>query len=278
MDLLPLLFNGYFLLLLLRLTIADTGQAAFNRIYRFIVKATDPVVVPLSRLPVRAGRPLSLWICLVLLVLIRGLTLEAPSINFGAAVWSFDRSQLLWRPAASLVRYFNFIFQFYLFTLFIVRFWPPGMPGDETKRLIDFALPPVRLDRAGWGGLFAGYAVLLAAGRVGLASAGLLLPESSPWWGSPLIAVALAARLLPVIRYLIIAAVILSWLRAFSMGGGRFYGLESLAEVFIRPFRPLRLQVGSFDLTPLVAILVIYFVERLVMDLLANLGASISVV
>lgn len=279
MDLIDLIFRVYFLFLFVRLVVADTGQAAFNRPFRFVIKATDPALSLPARLFGGRVRP-ALVICLGALIVLRGLLFlsarpESLDADFMVAVWNFNPTHGLWWVARSFLYFFTLLFQFYAFALAVSALWPRGVPGDEYKRLFDFSIAPVRVDRLHWSGFFFAFSVLLAAVWAWWAKAGLLLDSAPPWWGAPLLAAVLVVRLIPLVVYLILAAVILGWLRIFGAGGWGGSGLESLAELFLRPFRPLKLQVGRFDLTPLVAILLFYFAERFFAELLKGVAAAV---
>jgi len=276
MEIIDLVFRGYFLLLLLRLTITDTGQAAFNWVFQFIVKATDPAIRPMGRIFPRGGRAAVIWMCLGLLTLIRGLLFlssASPSLLFDLHLvrWSFNSDHSLWWLGKSFIYFFTVVFQFYAFILTVHRLWPIGLPGEESKRLIDLALEPLRFKRWGLGGLFLVFSLILAAIWFWFGFTGMLVKTTPSWWRAPLLAAALMVRLIPVIIYLIIAVVILGWLRMFGMGRWSLHSLESLVEVFLRPLRGLQLRAGTWDLTPLVAVLILYFLERMLMELLTGI-------
>ena len=273
MEIIDWVFRGYFLLLLLRLSIADTGQAAFNRAFQFVVKATDPALRMAVKFLPRRGRSAALWFCLFLIVFLRGLFFLAAAeadrvFDFSLLHWNFNLDHGLWWLGKSFVYFFALIFQFYAFIFSVQLLWPAGVPGEELKRLIDLALVPLRLDRWKPAGLFTAASLFLGVLWAWFGFAGLLMGSAPRWWLSPFLAAALVVRLIPATIGLVIVAVILNWLRVVGVGRWSSYGLESLAEVFLRPFRPLRLRVGAFDLTPLVVVIVLLFMERLLMLML----------
>ncbi len=71
--------------------------------------------------------------------------------------------------------------------------------------------------------------------------------------------------------YLIIAAAILSWLVAFNVVNtrndfvrsvGRF--LEAITEPALRPIRNLLPNLGGIDVSPIILLLVIFFIQRVI--------------
>jgi YggT family protein len=71
--------------------------------------------------------------------------------------------------------------------------------------------------------------------------------------------------------WLIIAAAILSWLVAFNVVNtrndvvrsiGRF--LEAVTEPALRPIRRLLPNLGGIDVSPIILLLIIFFIERLI--------------
>ena len=63
----------YFILLLVRAVIPDTGQLTFNYPYRFIVKLTGPVVDNLAKIMGRSGRVGAPILGMLLLVILQGM-------------------------------------------------------------------------------------------------------------------------------------------------------------------------------------------------------------
>jgi YggT family protein len=71
--------------------------------------------------------------------------------------------------------------------------------------------------------------------------------------------------------WLIIAAAILSWLVAFNVVNtrndvvrsiGRF--LEAVTEPALRPIRNILPNLGGIDVSPIILLLIIFFIERLI--------------
>ena len=71
--------------------------------------------------------------------------------------------------------------------------------------------------------------------------------------------------------WLIIAAAILSWLVAFNVVNtrndvvraiGRF--LEAVTEPVLRPIRRMLPNLGGIDVSPIILLLIIFFIERLI--------------
>ncbi len=85
-----------------------------------------------------------------------------------------------------------------------------------------------------------------------------------------LIIVELVNLLVTLLRWAIIGAAILSWLFAFDVINyrnrfvaqiGRF--LEAVTEPFLGPFRRVIPPMGGMDISPLVALLVLWLVQRM---------------
>jgi YggT family protein len=78
-------------------------------------------------------------------------------------------------------------------------------------------------------------------------------------------------EVLNLYAYLLIAAAILSWLVAFNVVNTRnqFVGavvefLYRITEPVLRPIRSVIPGIGGLDLSPIVAILIIWFIQKLI--------------
>jgi len=83
---------------------------------------------------------------------------------------------------------------------------------------------------------------------------------------------------LGVVQFFIFAHFIMSWLIAFNvlnpyqpMVGQIWQGLNRLLEPIYGPIRRFMPDLGGVDLTPLVALLGVYAVDRILVEILINL-------
>ncbi len=86
----------------------------------------------------------------------------------------------------------------------------------------------------------------------------------------PLLEVIILA--LNIYWWVVIIAVILSWLIAFNVVNTRHQAVAMISDFFYRAtepvFRPIRSMMpnlGGIDISPLVVLLIIYFIERFIM-------------
>ena len=78
--------------------------------------------------------------------------------------------------------------------------------------------------------------------------------------------------------YIIIASVILSWLMAFGVVNpynptvrAIWQGLNAVTEPLLRPIRNILPNMGSLDLSPVVLLLLCFFVQSVVLGTLRDL-------
>ena len=88
-----------------------------------------------------------------------------------------------------------------------------------------------------------------------------------------LIVVAIYA--LDLLWYLIVAAAIMSWLLAFNVINYHnqvvrqiWNGLNAMTEPLLRPIRSLLPNLGGVDISPIIAILIIIFLQQLLVPYL----------
>ena len=80
---------------------------------------------------------------------------------------------------------------------------------------------------------------------------------------------------LQLYTYLIIASAILSWLVAFNVVNTRndvvrsiWNFLDAVTEPALRPIRRILPNLGGIDISPMILILLIIFIEKLIVDYL----------
>ena len=81
--------------------------------------------------------------------------------------------------------------------------------------------------------------------------------------------------------YIVIASVILSWLMAFGVVNpynptvrAIWQGLNAVTEPLLRPIRNLLPNMGAIDLSPVVLLLLCFFVQSVVLGTLRDLVAT----
>ena len=90
--------------------------------------------------------------------------------------------------------------------------------------------------------------------------------------------VALIATLIYAIqiyRWIVIGAIVFSWLFAFNVVNGRNQFVSMLGQFFhaltepaLRPIRRVLPSTGAIDISPIVLFVILFFVERLLIGLL----------
>ena len=83
--------------------------------------------------------------------------------------------------------------------------------------------------------------------------------------------------LITLYTYIVIAAVILSWLMAFGvinaynpMVRSIWQGLNAVTEPFLGPIRNLLPNMGGIDISPVVLLLICYFVQTVALPNIAK--------
>jgi YggT family protein len=81
--------------------------------------------------------------------------------------------------------------------------------------------------------------------------------------------------------YIVIASVILSWLMAFGVVNpynptvrAIWQGLNAVTEPLLRPIRNILPNMGAIDLSPVVLLLLCFFVQSVVLGTLRDLFAT----
>ena len=271
----------YFILLLIRAVIPDTGQLTFNHPYRFIVKLTGPVVDNLAKIMGRSGRIGAPILGMLLLVILQGMfyagatTQEAQIFDCGLTPWIFSSNIAFWGIGKSLVSYLVLIYRVYALLLFISLVSPLSYSSDQISRLIKAMIRPIERFRQAQGIapaiLVVGFSLLLTAIWKIYQAIGWLGEEGMVPFKAGLDSIALVVRLISFVILLIFARAILSWFNSSSRYGGPLSWLKLFTDPFMRPFRRMNLVIGSFDLTPLAAILALYIILNLSMRILVSL-------
>ena len=79
--------------------------------------------------------------------------------------------------------------------------------------------------------------------------------------------------LFTILYWMLVIRVLLSWFGIDPYSGNELLRLlYHMTDMILAPFRRLRLQVGMFDLSPIVAFLVLALVQRLLVHLLYELA------
>ncbi len=79
-----------------------------------------------------------------------------------------------------------------------------------------------------------------------------------------------------ILIIIILASAILSWVAPMSRHPAAWL-VSSMSEPMLRPFRQLIPAISGIDLTPILALLVLNFIQRLVVHPLTDLGRSLLI-
>ncbi len=281
MGIIGLLFSIYFLLLLIRALIPDTGQIAFNRPYRLIVKLTEPVVAFLARLfPGRTGRAAPI-LGILLLIIFHGVLYagetgrESSLFPCGISRWVFVTAVPFWGVGKSFAHYSLLTYRFLSLLLAITILSPQASASDQVSRLAKSLLQPVLAPPwRRWMAAVAlpvGATVMIIFLRELYQGVGWLGKEGINPVGAFLDSVALLIQLLTLIVYLLIFRAVISWFPAIRGYGGALSWLEFFTEPFLRPFRRMGLSLGSIDLTPLAAVFAIIITQKVLLGILGEI-------
>ena len=78
-----------------------------------------------------------------------------------------------------------------------------------------------------------------------------------------------------IYRWIVIGAIIFSWLFAFNVVNGRNQFVSMLGQFFhattepvLRPIRRFMPNLGAIDISPIVLFVILFFVERLLIGML----------
>ena len=281
------IFQIYFVFLLIRLLIPDTGQMAFNRVYQLTVKFTDPVLSFLGRAFPSGTRRMVPLLAIFILILIQGLIYNGYGsteriLSLGIENWRFKGLSSFWGWAKSLAFYLIFIYRFFAFLLLIVLFSPFVDSSDQLARLVKGLIRPfLKLGRGKFSPLailFLLFSLILtllwsAYGKLDyLDLPGLILLRSA------LCAAVLLIGLLSLFTVLIVVRVIFSWLNIFGIRSGSVELLFFVTEPFLSPLRRLNLRIENWDFTPLVAIFILIMVKKFLFLALGGIYHSLPVI
>jgi YggT family protein len=104
----------------------------------------------------------------------------------------------------------------------------------------------------------------------------ILLPR--PEWTHMLELLGFISYLITLYVYIIIAGAVMSWLIAFNVINpynqfvrALWQGLNALTEPALRPIRRVLPDLGGIDISPLVLILICFFIQSVVLTNLAKL-------
>ncbi len=275
-----LVFPIYFVFLLVRLLVPDTGQMTFNLPYRFIVKLTRPVVDNLARPLPHSLKRLSPLLAIALLILLQGIFYSGESgiyrvFQCGFARLVFASNQPLWGLGKSLLAYLLLLYRLYLFLFFLVLLSPLLDSSEQTARLIKLLLRPFeKVLRLRWPApalLFAAFVLVLGAAWRLYQAIGWVAPQKAIFLKAIAGGLTVPVQLISLVNFLIIARAVFSWFAAARPYRGPGFWLESITDPFLKPFKRMGLTAGNFDLTPLVAIFALYVLQKFLLIILAKI-------
>lgn len=271
-GLLGFLLSVYFILLLVRTLVPDTGQITFNQPYRLVVKLTEPVVAFSARnIPLRFRR-LAALPPLAAVVLIQGIILmsetgpRAGIVVWGFTSWGFVTTRPFWGVGSALAGYLVLVYRLFALLLLVVLITPESASFDQVFRLIRTLLHPfIRAVRGRWTAVV----VLPLAFTAAMAllwrlygGIGWVRGEEMIIAKSLINSLVIPLQLATVIIYLIFFQAILSWFAAARRSSGPFIWMELFVEPFLRPFRRFNLILGRVDLTPIVVIVALLIIRK----------------
>jgi len=278
MGLIQLIFSIYFIFLLIRLAVPNTGQMAFNQPYQLVVRFTRPVLEFLGKPFRRTPTALPAAVAIAALIFLQGLIYsggEGISRYYDLKLVekayfdsiAFNPAASLWGVGLSIIYFLGLTYQFYFFLFLVTLVSPLQSSPDQISRLMKTLAFPMRKNRRGGGGSL----LILAVGFAGTFYLLQMLFHSAGWTFSDpdilvksvLAALALPLQLIGLIIILIVIRAILSWFPLSGRGRETISWLHALTYPVLYPFRKLKLNLGAFDLTPVVAIFALYLLRRL---------------
>ncbi len=275
MGLVGLLLSVYFILLLIRALVPDTGQITFNQPYRMVVKLTEPAVAFFARLLPSRSRRRAAFPALGAVILLRGIILmggESAIFSWGFTEWRFAAARPFWGVGCALAGYLVLVYQLFALLLLVILITPGSASFDQVSRLLRTLLQPlIRTARGRWPAAAALPLIFTAAMALLWSLYGALgwVEAAEMSVGKTLVnSLVIPLQLATVIIWLIIFRAILSWFDAARRSGGPFAWLELFVEPFLRPFRRFNLVLGRVDLTPLAAIVAIAVGRRILETIL----------
>jgi uncharacterized protein YggT (Ycf19 family) len=280
MGIIETVFSIYFVMLLIRAVIPDTGQMTFNQPYRLVVKLTDPAIANLAKIMPRQRRAWTPVLGMLLLMIVQGAiyaggkNVQARIFDCGLIPWVFSPERKFWGVGKSFIVYLVLIYRLYALLFLIYLVSPLSHSSDQISRLIKGMFRPwERFSRARIVAPvigIVGFSLLLTVIWKLYQGLGWLRAEGMIPVKAGLNSIALLIQLLSVIIFLIVFRAVISWFDSSGRYGGPLSWLKVFTDPFIRPFRHLNLVIGRFDLTPLVAIFVLYLVRSLSLRILIS--------
>ena len=87
--------------------------------------------------------------------------------------------------------------------------------------------------------------------------------------------IATAIYAIGIYRWIVIGAIVFSWLFAFNVVNGRNQFVATLGQFFhaatepaLRPIRNVLPSTGAIDISPIVLFVILFFIERLLIGML----------
>ena len=87
--------------------------------------------------------------------------------------------------------------------------------------------------------------------------------------------IATAIYAIGIYRWIVIGAIVFSWLFAFNVVNGRNQFVATLGQFFhaatepaLRPIRNVLPSMGAIDISPIVLFVILFFIERLLIGML----------
>ena len=288
MGLLELVFSIYFVLILIRAVIPDTGQMTFNQPYRLAIKMTRPVIDFLSRAFSRQNITPASVLGMLLIILLQGLLYMGRSRSgeevffCGLSRWNFATTMPFWGVGQSIAYYLILLYRLYAFLLIIALISPLESASDQVSRLAKRIIQPLEnVARGRWPALFIlfiSFTFLLTGLWKIYHVIGWLGPERLVPVKAVLDGIAIIIPLSLVIGFLIILRVVFSWFTLTRRYGGPLTLLELFGETFLRPFRRLNLAIGAIDLTPVVAGLTVIVTGILLSIIIGSIYSALPVI
>ncbi|NQU40435.1 MAG: YggT family protein [Lentisphaerae bacterium] len=264
----------------------------------------NPYLAPLARLarailtfvePVFFGLSARLTAMVTMAVLLVLRALIAPTKSAWVLVLGFDRQpidpSLTHAIAFSALSFGIFLFRIWGVSLLFA--WAGARKSNEhTVSMLAYLSRPFSDTRIEWRPMLLtlyGAILVVLLDRLGQPSHGSLQPVVSLpcelYWSSAtapasvlkVIVLALAAwvQLLPMLRQLMFFLIIGSWISMFTQTHGLAMLCRDWMNLLLGPLRKYPIQVGMFDLSPIVFFIAIGMVHYFLMSILFGVNASL---